>query len=71
MGVARLSSTDKNVVKRLTGTLHEWKLVLLRVRKPDKTEFIQALKVVGLGIAIVGSLSYIIHLVAIAFLGGL
>jgi protein translocase SEC61 complex gamma subunit len=56
--------------RRILSTLHEWKLVLLRVRKPDREEFVQALKVISLGIAIIGGLAYIIHLTAVVLLGG-
>ncbi len=56
--------------RKLASTLQEWKLVLLRVRKPDRDEFVQTLKVVSLGIAIVSSLAYVIHLAAVMLLGG-
>ena len=55
--------------KRITSTLQEWKLVLMRVSRPDRHEFLQALKVVGLGVVLVGGLAYIIHLAAVLLLG--
>lgn len=56
--------------RKIASTLNEWKLVLLRVRKPERDEFIQTAKVVGLGIIIVGSIAYIIHLIAVILMGG-
>ncbi len=56
--------------KRIVSTLSEWKLVLLRVKKPERDEFIQAAKVVWLGIVLVGGIAYIIHLIAVLLLGG-
>ncbi len=37
----------------------------MRVRKPDRSELLQAVKVVFLGLAIVGVMAYLIHLSAI------
>ncbi len=55
--------------RKIESTLNEWRLVLMRVSKPDRHEFMQALKVVSLGIALVGGLAYIIHLTAVVLLG--
>jgi len=56
---------ERGIAKAITSTLKEWRLVLMRVKRPDKDEFIQALKVVFLGLAIVGAMAYIIHVSAI------
>ena len=45
-------------------TLHEWKLILQRVRKPDREEYTHATKIIWLAILLVGSVAYLIHLVA-------
>ncbi|ABM81422.1 protein translocase SEC61 complex subunit gamma [Hyperthermus butylicus] len=44
--------------------LHEWRLILQRVRKPDREEYIHTAKIIWLAILLVGSVAYVIHLVA-------
>ena len=54
----------------LKASLKEWRLTLMRVRKPSNDEYRQALKVVILGVILVGVIAFLIHLVGISLLGG-
>ncbi|BES80620.1 protein translocase SEC61 complex subunit gamma [Pyrodictium abyssi] len=60
----------ESIIDYVKATLHEWKLVLQRVEKPDKTEYMQAAKVIWLAILLVGSVAYVIHFVAATLLAG-
>ena len=60
----------EGLIDYVKSTLHEWRLVLQRVEKPDKTEYVQAAKVVWLAILLVGSVAYVIHFVAASLLTG-
>lgn len=60
----------ESIIGYVKATLHEWKLVLQRVEKPDKTEYMQAAKVIWLAILLVGSVAYVIHFVAATLLAG-
>ncbi len=42
----------------------EWRLVFMRLRKPDKEEFLQVSKIIFLGLAIVAAIAYVIHTIA-------
>ena len=44
--------------------LREWRLIFMRLRKPDREELVQVSKVIFLGLAIVAAIAYIIHTVA-------
>jgi len=48
----------------------EWRLVFMRLRKPDRSEFVQVTKVIFLGLAIVAAIAYIIHSIAYLILIG-
>jgi protein transport protein SEC61 subunit gamma and related proteins len=43
-------------------TYDEWKRVLRITKKPDMTEFKMIVKVSGLGIAIIGSIGFLVHM---------
>lgn len=62
-GVAVAKSVGA-LVDKLKNMFHEWKLVLHRVRKPEKDEYIHTLKILWLGIILVGVVAYVIHLTA-------
>jgi len=68
-GSAAVSAERGGLVARLKATLHEWRLTLQRVRKPDPEEYIQASKIIWLAIFIVGAVAYTIHLAATLVLG--
>ncbi|MET1127946.1 MAG: protein translocase SEC61 complex subunit gamma [Thermoproteota archaeon] len=65
-----MSRTNGGLLKALSSTLKEWKLVLQRVRKPDMRDYRQAAKVIWLAILLVGAIAYVIHLVAVMLLMG-
>lgn len=44
--------------------------VLLVSSKPDKDEFVQSIKITGIGIAVIGFVGFVIFLIAMA-MGGL
>ncbi|RUM46765.1 MAG: protein translocase SEC61 complex subunit gamma [Hyperthermus sp.] len=58
------------LISRLRSILHEWRLVLQRVRKPDSDEYMHAGKIMWLGILIVGAAAYLVHLAAYMLLRG-
>ncbi len=60
----------RGIVEYIRATLHEWRLVLQRVKKPDRDEYIQASKITWLAILAVGSVAYLIHLTAYLLLRG-
>ncbi|WP_168371215.1 protein translocase SEC61 complex subunit gamma [Pyrodictium occultum] len=60
----------ESIIDYVKATLHEWRLVLQRVEKPDSSEYLQASKVIWLAIILVGSVAYVIHLVATTLLTG-
>ena len=65
LGRKRLvAESSKGVIGKLRGTLHNWKLILQRVRRPDKDEYVHATKIMWLAILIVGVVAYTIHLTA-------
>lgn len=66
----RKKEEERTVIAMLKASLNEWRLTLMRVRKPSNDEYKQTLKVVILGIAIVGVIAYLIHLLGISLLGG-
>ena len=66
----RRKEEERTVIAMLKASLNEWRLTLMRVRKPSNDEYKQTLKVVILGIAIVGVIAYLIHLLGISLLGG-
>lgn len=66
----RKKEEERTVIAMLKASLKEWRLTLMRVRKPSNDEYKQTLKVVILGIAIVGVIAYLIHLLGISLLGG-
>ncbi len=59
---------EGGIIAAIKSTLHEWKLVLQRVRRPDKDEYIQASKITWLSILLVGVVAYIIHYIAVSLL---
>ncbi|HIP65369.1 MAG TPA: protein translocase SEC61 complex subunit gamma [Pyrodictium sp.] len=61
---------ERTVITVLKESLKEWRLTLMRVRKPSSDEYKQTLKVVVLGITLVGVIAYLIHLLGISLLGG-
>ncbi|HIC98752.1 MAG TPA: protein translocase SEC61 complex subunit gamma [Pyrodictiaceae archaeon] len=66
----RKKEEERTVTTILKASLKEWRLTLMRVRKPSNDEYKQTLKVVILGITIVGIMAYLIHLLGISLLGG-
>jgi len=69
-GLAMAVKEKESIIDYMKATLHEWKLILQRVEKPDKIEYIQAAKVIWLAILLVGSVAYVIHFVATSLLTG-
>ncbi len=59
---------EGGLVYAIRATLHEWRLVLQRVRRPDKDEYMHASKIIWLAIGIVGVVAYIIHFTAYSIL---
>ena len=55
---------------RIRSTLHEWRLILQRLRKPDRDEYLHSGKITWLAILIVGAAAYLIHLAAYMILRG-
>lgn len=68
--MATAAAAQKGLSERIRSTLHEWKLVLQRVRKPDREEYIQTSKVIWLAVLVVGGVAYVIHLAAYLALRG-
>jgi len=67
---ARKRQEERTAITMLKASLKEWRLTLMRVRKPSNDEYRQALKVVILGVILVGVIAFLIHLVGISLLGG-
>jgi len=59
---------EGGILYALRSTLHEWRLVLQRVRKPDWDDYIHAAKIIWMAILLVGSVAYVIHYTAYALL---
>ena len=60
----------KNVIERLKNVIERIRRVLLVSTKPTKDEFVQTVKVTGLGIIVIGVIGFAIFLV-IQAVGGL
>jgi protein transport protein SEC61 subunit gamma and related proteins len=54
----------------ITDYIDRIKRVLLISSKPDKYEFMQSLKITGIGIAVIGFIGFVVFLIAM-LLGGL
>ncbi len=63
------SAERESLLDYIRATLHEWRLALQRVRKPDMDEYIQASKIIWLAVLLVGVVAYTIHLTATLILG--
>lgn len=48
----------------LKGLIDSWRRILKLARKPDKEEFTLLLKLNLLGFTLIGSISYLIHIIA-------
>jgi protein transport protein SEC61 subunit gamma-like protein len=68
--LAGKSRDEGGIISSIRATLHDWRLILQRVKKPDRDEFIQASKIIWLAIVLVGSVAYLLHLVAVKILAG-
>jgi len=68
--MAARAAEEGGLVYAIRSTLHEWRLVLQRVRRPDMDEYKQASKIIWLSILLVGGVAYVIHLTAYLILGG-
>ncbi|BEP18075.1 hypothetical protein PYJP_14270 [Pyrofollis japonicus] len=58
------------IAGKIRMTLHEWRLILQRLKKPDRDEYMQTAKITWLTILLIGSVAYIIQLVAVKLLTG-
>ncbi len=63
-----LREEESGIIYAIRSTLHEWRLVLQRVRKPDKDDYIHATKIIWMAILLVGSVAYVIHYTAYALM---
>ncbi len=59
-----IAESSRGIFSKLRDTLHNWRLILQRVKRPDKDEYVHATKIMWLAILIVGVVAYIIHLTA-------
>ncbi|MET1102336.1 MAG: protein translocase SEC61 complex subunit gamma [Pyrodictiaceae archaeon] len=59
-----MAQQERGLAGRTVSTLREWRLILMRLRKPDRSEFIQVSKVILLGMLLIGGIAYAIHAVA-------
>jgi protein transport protein SEC61 subunit gamma-like protein len=57
-----------NVLKKIKEALENYKRVLIIARKPDKEEFIKAVKICLIGIGLIGFIGFIIYTFSILFL---
>ena len=57
------------VVERIKTTLREWKRVLRVTKKPDRIEFKTIVKVSALGMAVIGTIGFIIQMARDVFRG--
>ncbi len=58
------------IIGKIRMTLHEWRLILQRLKKPDMDEYKQTAKIMWLTILLVGSVAYLIQLVAVKLITG-
>ncbi len=58
------------IIGKIRMTLHEWRLVLQRLKKPDMDEYKQTAKIMWLTILLIGSVAYLIQLVAVKLITG-
>jgi protein transport protein SEC61 subunit gamma-like protein len=63
LGVAA-KNEEGGIVYAIKATLHEWRLVLQRVKRPDRDEYMHASKIIWLAIGLVGIVAYVIHFTA-------
>jgi len=63
-----LRGEEGGLVYAIRSTLHEWRLILQRVRRPDKDDYLHASKIIWMAILLVGSVAYVIHYVAYSLL---
>jgi len=58
------------IIGKIRTTLHEWRLILQRLKKPDMDEYKQTAKIMWLTILLVGSVAYLIQLIAVKLITG-
>ena len=68
--MASKSREGGGILSSIRATLHDWRLILQRVKRPDRDEYLQAAKIIWLAILLVGSVAYLLHLVATEILAG-
>lgn len=56
-------SISQNIKDRLNSFISQCKRVLLVASKPNKEEFIQAVKITGIGIIILGLIGFLLFLI--------
>jgi len=64
------SEEAPGIIGKIRMTLHEWRLILQRLKKPDMDEYKQTAKIMWLTILLVGSVAYLIQLVAVKLITG-
>ncbi len=64
------SEEAPGIIGKIKMTLHEWRLILQRLKKPDMDEYKQTAKIMWLTILLVGSVAYLIQLVAVKLITG-
>ena len=68
--MASKAREEGGILSSIKSTLHDWRLILQRVKRPDRDEYLQAAKIIWLAILLVGSVAYILHLIATKILAG-
>ena len=54
---------------KIKGTLENYARILKIAKKPDKNEFMETVRICGIGIALVGAIGFIFYTVSVLLVG--